>query len=163
LEAAALRMRLEEAYALFQQQRGAADHRQLFLEVDVATAVAPAMLVGRTVRIYWPGDDAWYLGEVKAYNRETKEHTVGAGGGPQACVTERGCLQPPAARNVAFPAAAGLHAPPAALLHPRSLNRRCPLSPSGNSCLWKGFINDALKLKACEQVIRAGALRRRRA
>ena len=78
-EAAALRSQLVEAHALFQEQRDAGG-RQLVLELDVAARLAAAAVVGRQLRIYWPDDDAWYLGTVQDYFRKTGEHQVGGRG-----------------------------------------------------------------------------------
>ena len=44
--------------------------------VDVATAMAPGALVGRQVRVLWPEDDAWFLGEVSTYDPATGQHRV---------------------------------------------------------------------------------------
>lgn len=44
--------------------------------VDVATAIAPGALVGRAVRVLWPDDSAWFLGEVTTYDPATGHHEV---------------------------------------------------------------------------------------
>lgn len=44
------------------------------------------------MRVYWPGDDAWYLGQVKSYCEATGKHKArlgraGLGGGwPFRCI-----------------------------------------------------------------------------
>lgn len=72
-ETAALKAQLAEAYSVFQEQ---GSKHQLFLEVDVAAKVAARELIGRTLRVYWEDDDAWYAGKVAGYNHATKKHTV---------------------------------------------------------------------------------------
>lgn len=44
--------------------------------LDVALRVTPEGLVGRDVRIFWPLDDAWFLGTVDSYNSATAQHKV---------------------------------------------------------------------------------------
>jgi hypothetical protein len=44
--------------------------------VDVATALSPEQLVGRQVRVLWPDDDAWYLGNVVGYDVGSGMHRV---------------------------------------------------------------------------------------
>lgn len=48
--------------------------------VDAATAIAPEALVGRQIRVYWPEDDAWYLGTVGHYDPAAHTHQVRAQG-----------------------------------------------------------------------------------
>ncbi|KAI3431442.1 hypothetical protein D9Q98_004494 [Chlorella vulgaris] len=72
-ETAALKAQLAEAYSVFQEQ---GSKHQLFLEVDVAAKVAARELIGRTLRVYWEDDDAWYAGKVAGYNHATKKHTI---------------------------------------------------------------------------------------
>lgn len=73
-EADALRgVQLQEAYSAFQEQRSS---RQLFLEVDVAAEVDPQQLVGRSLRVLWPDDEAWYLGTVTSFDPATGRHHV---------------------------------------------------------------------------------------
>ncbi len=43
---------------------------------DVAVKLAPELLVGRKLRVYWPDDDGWYLGTVVSYNAQTGQHKV---------------------------------------------------------------------------------------
>lgn len=50
--------------------------RQVWLDVDAAAVIEATALVGRTLRVYWPQEDAWYLGTVTSYNSETGEHHV---------------------------------------------------------------------------------------
>jgi hypothetical protein len=50
--------------------------------VDAALDIAPDALVGRDVRIYWDGEDAWYLGTVTAFSEEDHLHSVLAGSRP---------------------------------------------------------------------------------
>ena len=38
-------------------------------------------LVGRNVKIFWPDDDAWYMGRVTAFDEATGQHHVG----PETC------------------------------------------------------------------------------
>ena len=60
-----------------------ASHRKEFLqfrEVRVGLRVCPHALVGRTVRVLWPDDDAWYCGRVEAYQPVTGKHRVSVGG-----------------------------------------------------------------------------------
>lgn len=49
---------------------------QLWLEADLAARLGPFEMVGRTVRILWPDDDAWYLASIAGYNESTGEHLV---------------------------------------------------------------------------------------
>ena len=44
--------------------------------VDPALDIAPDALVGREVRVYWDGEDAWYLGTVTAFSEEDHLHSV---------------------------------------------------------------------------------------
>ena len=44
--------------------------------VDAATAISPEALVGRQIRVYWPEDDAWYLGTVGQYDPVACSHQV---------------------------------------------------------------------------------------
>jgi PWWP domain/F/Y-rich N-terminus len=46
------------------------------LDVDAAAVIEAPALVGRTLRVYWPQEDAWFLGTVASYNSETGEHHV---------------------------------------------------------------------------------------
>lgn len=39
-------------------------------------AIAPEALVGRDIRVYWPEDDAWYLGTVGQYDQTAHTHQV---------------------------------------------------------------------------------------
>ena len=50
--------------------------RQVLLDVDAAAVIEAAALVGHNIRVYWREEDAWYLGTVTSYNRETGEHHV---------------------------------------------------------------------------------------
>jgi len=47
--------------------------RAVLVRLDVATGIAPEALPGRDIRVYWPDNDAWFLGKVKSY--DDKEHT----------------------------------------------------------------------------------------
>ena len=67
------KLQLLDAVAAFQQHK---HERQLFLEVDVAAALEPQALVGRSLRVFWPDDEAWYLGTVTAYDSSTGRHQV---------------------------------------------------------------------------------------
>ena len=40
------------------------------------TKIDPEALVGRTLRVYWPDDDGWYLGRVAQYSPQTGQHQV---------------------------------------------------------------------------------------
>ncbi|GAB4814051.1 hypothetical protein N2152v2_001097 [Parachlorella kessleri] len=67
------KLQLLDALAAFQQHK---HERQLFLEVDVAAALEPQALVGRSLRVLWPEDEAWYLGTVTSYDSATGKHQV---------------------------------------------------------------------------------------
>jgi len=51
--------------------------------VDTLTIGAAAYL-GRELRVYWPDDDAWYLGTAVAFDEATHRHKVG-------CAFRRAC------------------------------------------------------------------------
>eukprot|EP00967_Tisochrysis_lutea_P137628 scaffold247355_cov24-Tisochrysis_lutea.AAC.1 len=40
------------------------------------SSLAPEALVGRQVRVLWVGDDAWFMGNVTAYDPETGKHKL---------------------------------------------------------------------------------------
>lgn len=65
------KQRLLQAAEKFESIKG--DVR-LYLEVDVCLHYAPEALVGHQVRVFWPGDDAWYLARVTSYNPAIAEH-----------------------------------------------------------------------------------------
>eukprot|EP00775_Hariotina_reticulata_P004536 gene4536-4788_t len=44
--------------------------------MDLTLRVAPEALVGRYLRVFWPLDDAWFLGSVEDWNPETATHKV---------------------------------------------------------------------------------------
>lgn len=69
----ALRQRLLSAAARFDSSNG--DH-QAMVELDVALAFDPDSLVGQEVRVFWPDDEAWYLGSVVRYDSKSAEHAV---------------------------------------------------------------------------------------
>lgn len=71
--AEALRERLAAAAARFAVLP---QKPQLWLEADLAARLGPFEMVGRTVRIYWPADDAWYLATIAGYNEGTGKHLV---------------------------------------------------------------------------------------
>jgi len=48
----------------------------LFLEVDAVRCFLPEEMVGKQLRVYWPDDDVWYLGEVMSYNPANAEHLI---------------------------------------------------------------------------------------
>lgn len=70
---AAIRQRLLSAAARFDASNG--DH-QAMVELDVAVAFDPESLVGQEVRVFWPEDEAWYLGSVVRYDSKSAEHAV---------------------------------------------------------------------------------------
>ena len=44
--------------------------------LDVSLRVTPEGLIGRRVRVFWPLDDAWFLGTVDSYDPATLRHKV---------------------------------------------------------------------------------------
>lgn len=72
-DAEALRERLGVAAARF---AALPQKPQLWLEANLAARLGPFEMVGRTVRIHWPADDAWYLGTIASYNESTGKHLV---------------------------------------------------------------------------------------
>lgn len=48
----------------------------ILCRVDVATLMAPYQAVGREVRVYWPDEDAWFLGSVTSFDPVTARHEV---------------------------------------------------------------------------------------
>ena len=44
--------------------------------MDVATTMLPEVAVGRLIRVFWPDEDAWFLGTVAAYDSTTGKHEV---------------------------------------------------------------------------------------
>ena len=51
-------------------------HQSAVSSVGVPQAVLDASLVGKRVRMWWGGDDAWYTGRVAAFDAEIGGHTV---------------------------------------------------------------------------------------
>jgi hypothetical protein len=49
--------------------------------MDVSLRVAPEALVGRYLRVFWPLDDAWFLGSVEGWDPGTGRHQVWGEGG----------------------------------------------------------------------------------
>lgn len=54
----------------------AKNDRSLFMELDLPVELAPAALVGREIRHYWPDDDTWYPGTVLSYDPSTAKHLI---------------------------------------------------------------------------------------
>lgn len=42
----------------------------------MATTLRTEDVVGKSVRVYWPDEDAWFPGEVEAYDPDTGQHKV---------------------------------------------------------------------------------------
>ena len=45
--------------------------------VDAGVAMSAESMVGKTVRILWPEDDAWFSGTIESYDSTSGQHTVG--------------------------------------------------------------------------------------
>ena len=71
--AEATKQRLLQAIERFEDEKSS---RQLMLEVHVAALISPEDLVGRLIRVYWPDDDAWYLGTPISYDPTTGQHSM---------------------------------------------------------------------------------------
>jgi len=67
------KQKLLQAVEIFEYSKSS---RQVLLDVDAAAVIEATALVGRTLRVYWPEEDAWFLGTVTSYNSETGEHHV---------------------------------------------------------------------------------------
>lgn len=61
--------------------------REIMLEADAAAMINTDALVGRSVRVYWPDDDAWYLGLVTSYDPGTGQHAVDYADGSHEHIT----------------------------------------------------------------------------
>lgn len=70
-----IKQRLIRALDHYESLNHRPDHR-FFLEVDVSLRFGPEELVDRQVRIFWPDDEAWYLGVVESYDRSTARHRI---------------------------------------------------------------------------------------
>lgn len=84
-EAATIKLQLLEAAEGFWARRRACS---LFMEVDLAK-VDPASLVGRTIRVLWPDDEAWYLATVNDFDVASGRHKASAVTQERRC--QRGC------------------------------------------------------------------------
>jgi hypothetical protein len=70
-----MKLRLQRALDRFECLPSKPEHK-LFIEVDAAAILAPQDAIARQVRVYWPEDDAWYLGTVVSYDADTAAHRV---------------------------------------------------------------------------------------
>lgn len=48
----------------------------MYSRIKVALKLAPAALIGRKLRVYWPEDDGWFLGTVVQYDAHMGQHKV---------------------------------------------------------------------------------------
>ena len=72
----ALDMTKQRMLAAIDTFEAAKSSREIMLEVDAAAVIAPLALIGRSIRVYWPDDDAWYLGVATKYDPATGKHAV---------------------------------------------------------------------------------------
>lgn len=49
----------------------AVGERGVMVELDVAQTFDPASLIGREIGVYWPGEDAWFMGRVGSFEGES--------------------------------------------------------------------------------------------
>jgi hypothetical protein len=69
----ATKQKLLQAVESFEYSKSS---RQVLLDIDAAAVIEATALVGRTLRVYWPDEDAWFLGTVTSYNSETGQHHI---------------------------------------------------------------------------------------
>jgi hypothetical protein len=69
----ATKQKLLQAVEIFEYSKTS---RQVLLDVDAAALIEAPALVGQNMRVFWPEEDAWYLGTCTSYNSETGEHHV---------------------------------------------------------------------------------------
>lgn len=64
-----------------------AEHATAVCRLDVASCMTAEALIGRQVKIFWPEDDAWYSGEVVAYDDIYGRHHVWTSSHDQLCIS----------------------------------------------------------------------------
>jgi hypothetical protein len=100
--------------------------------LDAAVDIHPRALVGRSVKVYWPLDGAFFAGKVVAYDSGTYEHKVRARPLDRHLPCRPTALPPAPAAQPLLPPAPPLRPPPC----------RCSTTTATARCCWR-------RLSAC--------------